>query len=145
MTSPKSTTKVSKSDDGCRGAAGLLDAGDCSVVGSTAAGAMSGGPTREAQLGAGERLQLGIRAKPGAQSLLWRLRPSTLGSMSCVFGRSRVIAGSHRVRIPESAVSPLNPNLATTEVPTFLVGVAGQIFEIRGDYQLGRPTTPGFC
>lgn len=25
---------------------------------------------------------------------------------------------------------------------TFLVGVAGQIFEIRGDYQLGRPVTP---
>ena len=24
----------------------------------------------------------------------------------------------------------------------FLVGVAGQIFEIRGDYQLGRPVTP---
>ncbi len=25
---------------------------------------------------------------------------------------------------------------------TFLVGVAGQIFEIRADYQLGRPVTP---
>ena len=25
---------------------------------------------------------------------------------------------------------------------TFLVGVAGQIFEIRNDYQLGRPVTP---